>query len=69
MSKSEPKGISEQFREAVRQYLEGSSARKLATLSGVSHVCIYGIVQGRHSPSLRVTERVALAIGKRVMIS
>lgn len=46
----------------------GISQRKLSIMAGISQFSIYGIETGRLNPSMNLLKRIALALGKKLVV-
>lgn len=46
----------------------GISQHKLSIMAGISQFSIYGIETGRLNPSMNLLKRIALALGKKLVV-
>ena len=46
----------------------GISQRKLSTMTGISQFSICGIETGNFNPSMNLLKRIALALGKKLVV-
>ena len=46
----------------------GISQRKLSTITGISQFSICGIETGNFNPSMNLLKRIALALGKKLVV-